>query len=146
MILLDVNVLVAAHREDHLHHPSVRPWFDALLGCERPFAVPGAVWAAFVRIVTNRRIFTIPTPLADAFTFVRATRAQPGHVGLSSSTETLDLFESTCRGADAVGDLVADAYLASIAIEHGATLVSLDRDFARFVDLRWELPGAPASD
>lgn len=141
MILLDVNVVLAAHRADHPHHGAVRPWLDGLLERKQPFAVPDIAWAAFIRIATNRRIFTVPTPIDDAFEFLRAVRAQPGHLAIAPGSGHLTLFERLCRDADASGDLAADAYLAALAIEQGATLVSLDRDFARFPDLRWRLPG-----
>jgi toxin-antitoxin system PIN domain toxin len=98
------------------------------------------VWAAFVRLATNRRIFTVPTPLDDAFAFVDAVRAQPNHLDVDIAPSHLTTFMSTCRAGGATGDLVNDAYLAAIAIELGATLVSLDRDFARFASLDWQLP------
>ena len=53
MILVDVNVLVAAHRGDHPHHELVRPWFADLTSGDEPFWVPDSVWASFVRISTN---------------------------------------------------------------------------------------------
>jgi toxin-antitoxin system PIN domain toxin len=141
VILLDVNVVLAAHRADHPHHAAVRPWFDGVLAGSEPFAVPDAVWASFVRIATNRRIFTVPTPIDGAFSFLRAVRAQPGHRAIVSGAGHLALFEQLCCECDAPGDLAADAYLAALAIEQGATLVSLDRDFARFSSLRWRVPG-----
>lgn len=140
MILLDVNVVLAAHREDHPHHPTVRPWFDELMGGDESFTVPDAVWAFFIRIATNRRIFTVPTPPDEAFEFLRATRSQPHHVAVAPGERHLELFEELCTRDDAAGDLAADAYLAAIAIERGCELVSLDRDFARFVGLRWSSP------
>ncbi len=140
MILIDVNVLLALHRLDHPHHEVVQPWFeDARADTER-FAVPDSVWASFLRIATNRRIFDTPTPLTEAFAFVRAVRAQPNYLRVETGASHVDIFEETCIAADATGTLVADAYLAAIAIEQGAVLVSLDRDFARFDRLRWKLP------
>jgi toxin-antitoxin system PIN domain toxin len=141
VIVLDVNVLLAAHRDDHPHHRLVRPWLDRLLEGVTPFCVPGAVAAGFVRLATHRRIFVEPTPLAEAFAFLRAMLAQPHHLALGPGESHLDLFERLCLDGDAVGDLAADAYLAAIAVEHGATLVSLDRDFARFHGLDWRRPG-----
>jgi hypothetical protein len=141
VILLDVNVLVAAHRADHPQHDGVRPWFDELTSGDEPFSVPDVVWAGFVRISTNRRIFRPPTPLDGAFAFLNAIRAQRAYIATEPGPRRLGLFELVCTGAEAAGDLAADAYLAALAIEQGATLVSMDRDFARFPDLRWRLPG-----
>lgn len=141
MILLDVNVVLATHRADHPHHGVVRPWFDRLAEGERPFAVPDAVWASFVRIATHRRIFEVPTPIPEAFRFLRAVRSHPNHVAVSPTEQHLSLFERLCADFDASGDLAADAYLAAIAMEQGGAVASLDRDFARFADLDWIVPG-----
>jgi toxin-antitoxin system PIN domain toxin len=139
--LLDVNIVLAAHRADHPRHEPARHWFDELLRSRRPFTVPDVVWVGFVRIATNRRIFTVPTPVDDAFAFVRAVRAQPGYAAVAPGASHRTLFEDACRDADAAGDLAVDAYLAALALEHDCTLVSFDRDFARFPGLRWANPG-----
>lgn len=140
-MVLDVNVVVAAHRQDHPAFAEVRPWFDHLVAGDDRFGVPAPVWASFVRITTNRRIFDVPTSLDDAFAFLRAVRGQPHHVEVVPGTRHLGLFERLCRDGEAAGDLAADAYLAAIAMESGGELVSLDRDFARFPGLRWRRPG-----
>lgn len=141
MKVLDANVVLAAHRADHPHHRVVRPWFDALIEGDEVFCVPDEVWASFVRIATNRRVFPVPTPLGEAFEFVRAVTGQPHHVSLAAGGRRLDRFEQLALQADAPGDLAPDAFLAALVVEHGGTLVSLDRDFARFDGLRWERPG-----
>jgi toxin-antitoxin system PIN domain toxin len=140
-MILDVNVVVAAHRDDHQAFPEVRPWFDRLMAGGDRFGVPDPVWASFVRISTSRRIFEVPTPLGEAFAFIWSVRAQPNHVGVVPGSRHLRLFEQLCQDGDATGDLVPDAYLAAIAMELGSDLISLDRDFARFSGLRWRLPG-----
>ena len=142
MILVDVNVLVAAHRADHPHHEVVAPWFVRLTSGDDPFWVPDTVWASFVRVSTNRRIFDVPTPLDATFDFIGAVRSQPNHVALVPTDRHLDLFEDLCRDYDAAGDLTADAYIAALALDHGGTVVSLDRDFARFERVAWERPDA----
>lgn len=142
MKILDVNVVLAAHRADHPHHAVLRPWFDALVRGEEVFSVPDEVWAAFVRIATNRRIFPVPTPLGDAFEFVRAVTGQPNHVPVTASGRRMSQFEALALNAGASGDLAPDAFLAALAVDQGCTLVSLDRDFARFDGLRWERPGS----
>lgn len=140
MILLDVNVLLAAHRDDHPHHAVVREWFDGLVDGDEPFTVPDVVWASFVRIATSRRIFAVPTPLGDAFAFVRAVRDQPHHMAVVPGERHLELFEALCAEADATGDLATNAYVAAVALEHGCAVASFDRDFARFPSLRWIHP------
>lgn len=142
MKVLDVNVVLAVHRDGHPQFDTARPWLDALLEHRSPFAVPDLVAGSFVRIATNRRIFAIPKPADEVFGFLRALRAQPGHVLLGPGPRHIELFESMCREGAATGDLVPDAQLAAITIEHAGEVVSFDRDFARFPGLRWTTPGA----
>ncbi len=144
MYLLDVNVVLAAHRDDHPHYRSVRPWFDDLLASEDQFTVPVTVWASFLRLATNRRIFPVPTPLADAFAFIDATCAQLYHVPVFPGERHLALLRRCCEEADAVGDLVPDAVIAAMAMEFGCAVVTLDRDFARFTSVPNRRPGPPA--
>jgi uncharacterized protein len=136
VFLLDVNVVLAAHRGDHPYHPVVRPWFDQLLASDNPFTVPDPVWASFLRLATNRRIFEIPSPRADSFAFIDATVAQPHHLPTNPGPRHLSLLQKVCDEADASGDLIPDAVLAAIAIEHRCDVVTLDRDFARFTSIR----------
>jgi toxin-antitoxin system PIN domain toxin len=140
VLLLDVNVVLASHRHDHPEHATLRPWFDELVASGDDFAVPDSVWGSFLRLATNRRIFSVPTPLSDAFAFVEATCIQPGHVRISSGRRHLALLRRLCEEAEASGDLVPDAVLGAIAIEHGAEVVTLDRDFARFTSVRHRRP------
>lgn len=136
MFLLDVNVVLAAHRDDHSHHAAVRSWFDAMLDGTTPFTVPVAVWGSFLRLATNRRIFEVPTPRPEAFSFIEATCAQPLHVPIAPGARHLSLLRRLCDEADAVGDLVPDAVIGAMAVEYSCELVTLDRDFARFPSVR----------
>lgn len=132
MLLLDVNVLVAVHRDDHPDHEATRAWFDRMLDAGEPFAVPAFVWGSFLRVTTNRRIFSAPTPRRDAFAFIDAVRAQRLHLSISPGPRHLDLLAELCEEADAGGDLIPDAVIAATAAEHACTIITLDRDFARF--------------
>jgi uncharacterized protein len=138
--LLDVNVILAAHRDDHPDFEIARPWLNGILAARTPYALIDSVAGAFLRIATNRRIFAVPTPVDDAFAYVKALRAQPGHVMLSPGPRHLDLLERMCASTDASGDLIADAQLATIALEHASELVSFDRNFARFTEVEWSRP------
>ena len=140
MKVLDVNVVLAAHRDDHPQHDVAWSWLGLLVRTQAPFAVTDMVAGAFLRLTTNRRIFETPTPADAAFEYLVALRAQTGHVLLAPGPRHLDILRKLCLGADAVGDLVPDAQLAAIAIEHAAEVVSFDRDFARFDMLRWSRP------
>ena len=89
----------------------------------------------------NRRVFGRPTPVSTAVAFLAGLRDLPSHVLLDPGPRHLEILQGLCEAFDATGDLVPDAQLASIAIEHGAEVVSFDRDFTRFDDLRWSRPG-----
>lgn len=136
MFLVDVNLLLAVHREDHPDHVQVRQWFDVLLSKGERFAVPAMIWASFLRLATNRRIFSVPTPLTDAFEFIEAVVAQPHHLAIRPGGRHLELVKRMCLEGDAVGDLVPDAIIAALALEHGAAVATLDRDFARFPSVK----------
>ena len=140
MFLLDVNVVLAAHRDDHPHHGPVRSWFDETLAGDEPFAIPMTIWASFLRLATNRRVFEVPTPRLDAFAFIEATCAQPLHVPLGPGRRHLRLVRQLCDEADALGDLVVDAVIGAIAVEYDCELVTLDRDFVRFPSVHHRRP------
>jgi toxin-antitoxin system PIN domain toxin len=138
--LLDVNVVLAAHRSDHPDHASARSWLDRLFASGAQFGVPWAVWWSFARLSTHPRVFRLPTPLADVFDFMSSVRAQPGHLPVEAGESHLDCLKEVCVNGDASADLMPDSVLAALATEHGAELVSFDRDFARFPGLRWSRP------
>lgn len=143
MILLDVNVLLALHRADHPHHETATGWFSRLVERRTQFAVLDETWSAYVRVSTNRRIYPVPLTLTQAFEFMRAIRAQLGHVPVRPDDRRLEVFERLCHEAAVMGDLVPDAFLAATAVAVGASVASFDRDFARFDQLRWERPMSP---
>ncbi|MFT4051691.1 MAG: PIN domain-containing protein [Microbacterium sp.] len=136
----DVNVLLHAYRADDPQHARCARWLrDAVEGVET-LALIDSVVAGFVRIVTNPRIYDNAAPLSETLTFIDVLLQQPGVIRISAGPRHWDILSSLCRDAGARGNLVSDAAHAAVAVEHGATLVSLDRDFARFPGLRWELP------
>lgn len=141
MKVLDVNVLVAANRSDHPHHQVAREWLEGATRTGERFSAVDLVAGSFLRLITSHRVVNEPETIPDALAFVRALRAQPNHVDAAPGPRHLDLLERLCVAADATGDLVPDAQLAAIAVEHGGTVVSFDRDFARFGGaVRWERP------
>jgi len=140
MKLLDVNVILAAHRADHPDHATARPWLDSLVASGDQFGVPWTVWWSYLRLSRHPRVFSVPTPLSDALGFLSALRAQPGHVPVEPGESHLDCLRAVCTEGEAAADLMPDAVVAALAFEHGAEVVSFDRDFARFPRLRWSRP------
>jgi hypothetical protein len=140
MLLLDVNILVYAQREDMTHHAAARQWLEDALDADQPIGVFEPTLASFLRIVTNRRIFKTPTPLPLALAFVSAIRKAPAIRTVFQTVDVWNVFERLCRETPAVGDDVPDAYLAAVAIAHDAELVTTDKGFARFAGLTWNRP------
>jgi len=140
VILCDVNVLVYAHREDAVDHERYATWLDEALDSEQAYGVSDLVLSRFVRIVTNRRMVEAPATIGEALAFTNELRERPNAVMLAPGPRHWGIFERLCRDVDATGNLVPDAYLAALAIEHGAELITTDRDFARFDQLRWRHP------
>jgi toxin-antitoxin system PIN domain toxin len=143
VIVLDVNVLLAAYRADHAHHEVVKPWFDKTLVPGADIVVPDLVWIGFLRIVTNNHVFEVPSTLAEAFSFVDAVTGSPAYVSVPGVGGIWDVVREIATEADARGNLVPDAYIAAVALAHGAPVASMDRDFRRFAGLKIVDPTAP---
>jgi uncharacterized protein len=140
MILADVNVYVYAHREELSEHRGYAAWLTELVRASEPFAVSELALSSFVRIVTNPKVFRTPTPLDKALAFSEEILDQPNCVPVRPGEEHWRLFTQLCAKARARGKLVADAYHAALALEHGCELATADADFARFTGLRWRHP------
>jgi toxin-antitoxin system PIN domain toxin len=138
--LYDVNVLVYAHRTESSNHARIRSWLEQEMSGPAPFMMSELVLAAFVRVVTNPRIFEIPTPLEIALTEAERIRGNPLCLAANPGQRHFEIFTRLCREGDARGKLTADAYLAALAIETGCRWITFDRDFARFPRLDWGEP------
>ena len=143
MILPDVNVYLHAFREASPDHARYRQWLTAAFAADEPVAVVDIVMSGFVRIATHPRVFDPPATLGAAFEFAKAVRAQPSAIAVNPGARHWSIVEKLCVSTSAKGNLVPDAYLAALAIEQGAELISADRDFARFSGLRWRHPLEP---
>jgi uncharacterized protein len=138
--LFDVNILVNAHREDAPHHAPCRRVIEESLRAPASFGLSPIVLSGFIRVVTHRRIFEVPTPIADAVEFCERLKAYPQAVVVEPGRRHWEIFRALCIDARAEGNLIPDAYLAALAIESGCEFVSTDRDFARFPALSWSDP------
>ena len=140
MKLLDVNVLIYAFREESQDHLRYRTWLEQLMASGDSFAVAELVLSSFLRIVTNDRIFRPGAPWQVANAFVETIRTQPGYARIAPGPQHWQAFVQLCESSGATADLVADAYHAALAIEHGCEWVTADKHFARFPGLRWRHP------
>jgi toxin-antitoxin system PIN domain toxin len=140
MRCVDVNILVFAHRPESARHNEYRGWLESARAGHEPLGLSDIVLSGFVRVVTHPRVFREPTPLATALAFADALRASPAAHALLPGERHWPIFVDLCRRTDATGNLVLDAFLAALALEHGATWVTADRGFGRFPGLRWRHP------
>ena len=140
MKLVDANVLVYAVNRDADQHLEARTWLDESLAGARSVGLAWVPLLAFVRLVTRAGLFPRPLSVAQAMGQVQAWLAQPGaHVVQPTSRHVVvlaELLSAVGTGAN----LVNDAHLAALAIEHRAEVVTYDRDLDRFPGVRGERP------
>lgn len=143
MLCLDVNVLLYAAFEDSTQHERARDVIISATRTQDRLGVPSSIVAAFLRLATSRRVFTDPLSPLQAATFVDALLRWPQVVRLEPGPAHWRHFQDLIVQLDLRDHLIPDAWLAALAVEHSATLVSFDRDFARFPNLRWIDPTRP---
>jgi uncharacterized protein len=145
VILVDANLLIYAHVRSFPQHPSARHWLDGKLNGTAPVGLPWASLLAFLRLVTNPRVFERPEPTSDAWGQVTAW-LDSARAWIPQPTERHpEVLGPLLAGPGVQANLVHDAHLAALAMEHGLILCSTDGDFGRFPGLRWENPlSAPA--
>lgn len=143
MQVVDANVLIYAVNEDAPHHPVARGWLDTALGGQEPVGFAWVVLLAFLRLTTRRSVFPSPLTLPQAMGVLEAWLAQPAAILLQPTPRHLSLLHGLLAPLGTAGNHVNDAHLATLAIEHGAQVVSFDVDFSRFAGLRLHPPVSP---
>jgi toxin-antitoxin system PIN domain toxin len=140
VILVDANILLYAEDSLSAHHEVAREWWDSQLSGASPVCLCWTVISAFIRIATNPRIFEQPLSLKAAVERVQSWLDQPCVRLISATERHWAVFQSLLLEGQALGNLVTDAHLAALAMQHGCVLMSSDADFARFGKLRWTNP------
>lgn len=140
MILIDVNVLVYAHRADAPDHAAFRHWLETVMNGDEAYGMSDLVLSGFLRVVTHSRVFNPPSDLASALAFAQEVRGQPNCVFVQPGVRHWQIFSSLCQQVGAKGNLIPDAYLAALTIESGSEWITTDRDFSRFPSLKWRHP------
>jgi len=140
VILIDANILIYAHVSSFSQHNRARDWLDQQLNASAPVGLPWVSMVAFLRLVTNPRVFEYPEPIRDAWQQVLAwLRSERAWIPQPTERHA-EILEGFLSLPSVHGNLVPDAHLAALAVEHGLTLCSTDGDFARFEKLRWLNP------
>jgi toxin-antitoxin system PIN domain toxin len=139
LILVDANLLVYAVAPAYPEHRRARSWLHEELSSGRRVGVAWPSLLAFVRLLTNPRVVSRPVGVAQAWAVVRGWLDRPG-VWVPVPTERHVAVLEPLLASVSRSDLVPDAHLAALAIEHGLTLCSNDGDFARFGALAWRNP------
>lgn len=141
MILVDANVLIYAVNQDSPNHDEARVWLEGVLDSTETVGLAWIVLLAFVRLVTNERIFPSPMTTDQAFDCVDTWLSHPNVVVASPDAGHALVLRDLLGRTGGAANLVNDAHLAALALSHGATVASYDGDFNRF-GVSWMTPNA----
>lgn len=139
-MLVDANLLLYAVDRTSPFHESAERWLVDRFNGPRRVGLPWQSLVAFVRISTHPRASAHPLSPRDATGFVAEWLSQPGAWTPVAGGGHAEIFADFVAGQHLTGNLVSDAHLAALAVEHGLTLCSNDSDFARFPGLSWTNP------
>jgi len=140
--VVDANVLLYAVNQDSPRHEAARTWLDESLSGTEAVGFAWVVLLAFLRLSTRQDLFQHPLSAEQAFDSVRAWLAAPQAVAVDPTVRHLEVLRGLMEPFGTAANLVNDAHLAALAVEHGATVVSFDRDFGRFSGIRLEEPSS----
>ncbi|MBI2895856.1 MAG: PIN domain-containing protein [Deltaproteobacteria bacterium] len=137
MIVLDTNILVYARRAELPQHARAREILVELATGDRPWALPWPCVYEFLRVVTHPRIFDPPTEMSVALEDLESLLDSPSLLTIGEGPAHRAHLRGVIESGAVTGNLVHDAHIAALAIEHGAAeLWTVDRDFSRFGGLR----------
>lgn len=140
MIVPDVNLLIYAYDADSAFHRQAAAWWQTSVSGVEPVGLPLVVLFGFVRIATHPRVFQHPMTAIEAVGVVRSWLVQPGVQVLQAGGELVEPVFDLIEAIGSAGNLVTDAQIAALTIEHRAVLHTADADFLRFPRLRWFNP------
>ena len=138
----DVNILVHAWRAESADHERAKTWLERAIADSDPLGLIDQVAAGAIRVLTQR-VPGLGASTGDVLAYVNELRLAPGVVIVGPSRNHWSIFSGLCRDLGATGNMVPDCYIAALALERNASLVSRDKFFGRVPGLTWmDLPGA----
>jgi len=140
VIVPDANVLLAAVNEQSPHHEVARPWLEGALRGNEAVGFSWVVLLAFLRLATRRDVFESPLSVVEAGEVVAEWMSAPPAVVLEPTVRHLEVLRGLLEPIGTGGNLVGDAHLAALAVQHAGEVVTFDTDFARFPGVRWRRP------
>ena len=140
MLLLDANLLIYAYHAGSGEHAAAKAWVESAFSGAEAVGLPWLTILAFLCITTNQRVFERPLSIAKAQGIAASWLARPQVHPVEAGANFFNVLSTLLGPAQIKGPLVNDAAIAALAIEHGATLCTTDRDFARFPGLKWVNP------
>lgn len=140
MTLLDVNILVYAHKSESPFYPAISQWLGDFAESDRVFALDNTVMLGFIRIVTHPRIYQPPSEISASLRFIQELLGRPNCTVLKPGVQHWQLFSALCTRLGARGNAVPDIYLAALALEVDCDLASADKGFGRIPGLKWRNP------
>jgi hypothetical protein len=140
VILCDTNLLVYAWAKSMPQHAAACHWLEQTLNSGTRVGLPWQVLLGFVRLATNPRVFPRAIPIAGAWQVIESWLDNPSVWIPAAGDRHRELLSSLLPHTAGNANLIPDAHLAALAIEHGLVLCSADGDFARFPGLRWKNP------
>jgi toxin-antitoxin system PIN domain toxin len=143
LIALDTNVLVYADREELAHHKTALSTLRRMAEGRQAWGLPVFCMGEFLRVVTHPKLFRPPTPGGEATQALAQLLESPSARVLAPGESYWPILRELMLDADVSGNHVFDAQIAAVCLEHGATLLTADRDFARFASLKVIYLGAP---
>ena len=142
MKLVDANVLLYSVNEDAPRHQAARRWLDAALSGNETVGFAWIVLLAFLRLSTNPVVFPSPLATAEAVGVIRGWLSAPTASVVQPSARHVDILAGLLSAFGTAANLVNDAHLAALAVEHAAEIATFDSDFGRFPGVRWASPSA----
>jgi hypothetical protein len=144
-MLLDANLLIYAFDDASPFHEPTKAWIEEQLNGTTRVGFPWESLTAFVRVSTHPRASATPITPDAAWTQVEEWLAADLSWVPRPTEHHGEVLGSLIRRYQLRGNVISDAHLAALALEHGLTLCSADTDFARFTEITWENPlAAPA--